>query len=412
MIYQTHFVRFAGHFFVWLMCCATTSSQAADVFVEAHTRQGETVSGRLGHCTADSIEVVSDTTRSLALGDLVALDFPQPEWQFASGDYVLLNNGDRVAILQPRIVDDELSANWSRATLRPVARIPLEFVRGITLDLPPARRIVQERLAELMPPVRGHDLVRFVTGDELTGEFQQLDAGLLEMETSLGLSKLDRRRVKSLQLDADLAEALESPDTAAVVWLTDGSRCTLKSWQPKDAISVQLSLLIGGTISVGWQEIARIECMTAETRSLTTREPIQHTYLPYLPGTTETRFRQNRTLDDQPLSVRGREFATGFCTPPLTELTYQLHADDLAFQTWVGIDDTAHGLGEANFEILLDGVVVWSRSHITGRDPAVKSPRLSLEGHKSLTLRTDFGRGGDIGDIAIWGSPTLMVRQP
>jgi|GEM_PF-4382874 len=395
-----------------LLCCATRPCPAAEVYVSAHTLQGETVTGKLGRCTSETLEVLNEPPRTFPIQELIALDFPRPEWQFASGDYVLLNNGDRLAILQPRVVDDELVATWSRATLRPQLHIPLEFLRGMALDLPPARRVVQDRLAPLMRPVRGHDLVHFITGDELTGELQQLDAGLLEIETSLGLNKLDRRRVKSFQLDADLSEHLESPAVSAVVWLTDGSRCTLTQWQPKDAISVQLTLLAGGAISVGWHEIARLEIHATSTQPCSAREPLRHVYLSYLPGTTEPRFGRNHTLDNHPLSIRGQEFSTGFCAPPRTELTFPLQPEDVAFQTWIGIDDTAEGQGRATFEIVLDEEIVWSRADVTGRDPAWKSPRISLEGHQTLTLRTDFGPQGDVGDLAVWGSPTMIVRQP
>ncbi|MBI1349106.1 hypothetical protein GC163_22785 [bacterium] len=400
---------FAG-LFAWTLC-DQRAVDAAEVFIEAHTLQGDTIRGRMGQCTEKQLEIIGESTQSVALSDLLLLDFPSHEVRYAAGDYVVLNNADRFAITQPRIVEDVLVANWTRALLRPQLKIPLEWVSGLTLDLPPARQVIAPRLAELSQTARGHDVIAFATGDQVTGEFQQWDAGLFEMETSLGLTKIDRRRVKSVRLDAHLAEPLEAPEEHAIVWLTDGSRCTVKQWQPKDAVSLQFSLLIGGVLNVGWHEVSRIEVFTPQIVRLSTRMPVKVAYRSYLPSGPVVSTSINQTLTGEPLTLRGREYASGFGVRPWSELTFEVQPDDVAFQTWIGVDDAALGAGLADFAILLDEEVVWSRTDVTGREAPIKTPAITLAGHTTFTLRVDYGARGDIGDVLGWYSPTILRSQ-
>lgn len=381
---------------------------AADIYVHAHLTNGETVSGPLGQSSSEMIAIRGDILREVPVSEIWVIDFPQHAANFTAGDYVSLNNGDRIPLSQLRVVDDELTANWSREPLRPTVEIPLQYINGLILDLPPTRHLVLNHLARLTAPLKGHDRIEFVSGDELMGEFVQMDAGLIEIETALGFNKLDQRRVRGIQFDADLQEELKSTADKAIFWLSDGSRCTAAQWQPRDGGTVQLTLVIGGVISIGWHDVVRFEQWSQKMVPLSSRDPDHSRYVPYLEGTTEPQLFKDLTPQRRPLALQGREYSTGFSVRPLKELTFRLQPDDVAFQTWVGIDDASQGAGDVDCVILLDDKPIWSCQHLTGQLPPVKSPRILLKDHQKLTLRTEFGASGDVGDLVDWGSPTLF----
>jgi hypothetical protein len=66
--------------------------------------------------------------------------------------------------------------------------------------------------------------------------------------------------------------------------------------------------------------------------------------------------------------------------------------------------------GSLRFRILLDGEQVFESSELTGRD-SPETIRIDLRQKQSLTLIVDFGRDGDVLDLAVWGN-TMILKTP
>jgi hypothetical protein len=394
---------------VWLGAVGTTASTAAETWVEATTLSGERIAGRLQSWTAERLVIDGETSsRPLPTTDLLTLRFPRHPRQLATRCVVLVN-GDRFAVLPTRARDDELTASWLRAPLRPSLVIPLETVSGWMFEAPAAVADFRETLATLQRTARGVDTVRLMAGDELTGEFVQLEHGLLELRAAVGTLKLDRSRVRWVALDPELGSSPDLPATKWVAFLTDGSRITATDCRPGADFTVQLTLAVGGRVVIPWHEVARVVRLSERTALLSERTPALVDYRPYLDGRQE--LSTDRSVRGSPLLIRGEEFADGLGLRSRTAVTYDLEPGDRWFESVVGIDDAADGAGSARFRVELDGEIVWTSAELTGRSPPVSVPRIDLQDRRRLTLVVDFGERGDVGDLADWCEP-LVIRAP
>jgi hypothetical protein len=251
--------------------------------------------------------------------------------------------------------------------------------------------------------------VRLMAGDELTGEFVQLEHGLLELRAAVGTLKLDRSRVRWVALDPELGSSPDLPATKWVAFLTDGSRITATDCRPGADFTVQLTLAVGGRVVIPWHEVARVVRLSERTALLSERTPALVDYRPYLDGRQE--LSTDRSVRGSPLLIRGEEFADGLGLRSRTAVTYDLEPGDRWFESVVGIDDAADGAGSARFRVELDGEIVWTSAELTGRSPPVSVPRIDLQDRRRLTLVVDFGERGDVGDLADWCEP-LVIRAP
>ncbi len=393
---------------------------AADVFVDITLRRGETHSGRIIEWTSESVKLLGDELRTLLMSEVAAIDFPAQPLQFTAAAYVVQGHGDRYAIASPRSADEQLSASWANAPLRPRLSLPLETVSGILFDLPPARMVLYEQLARLSHAPRGQDTVRFLTGDDLAGELIGMDGGLIEFDAPLGLTKLDQRRLRSLALDPDLAVATELPAARWVALLRDGSRTTVKRIMPRDDATLHLTPLTGDGFFVPWHAVSRLCQFTPELQPLSRRRPAQIDHTPFLQETAASKLdgnsvrnaniTQDVNIARQPLSLRGREYVTGVGMTSRTAATYAIEPEDEAFRAIVGIDDFAGELGSATFHIDVDGVNLWSSPEVDRSRGPLATPVVELRGHQQFTLRVDFGPAGDIADIADW-CDAIVLRK-
>ncbi|MDZ4687944.1 MAG: NPCBM/NEW2 domain-containing protein [Planctomycetaceae bacterium] len=386
-----------------------TSLSAAETWVDVTTLSGERVAGSLKSWEATRLVVESETAHEVPTAEILSIRFPRHVRRLSTGRCVVLVNGDRFAADPVRSRDEQLTATWTHAPLRPELSFPLEHVAALVFAAPPGPAEFGDTLATLHRATTGTDTVRLIAGDHLTGEFQQLDGGLLELNAAVGPLKLDRSRVRWLALDPELGSFPKPASIRWIAYLTDGSRITAADCQPRPDLTVQLSLAGGGRIVIPRHEISRLQQITERITPLSQRAPQEVKQQPYLSGRQE--LARDRSVQGSPLFVRGEEFAFGLGMRSRMSASYDIATGDRWFQTGVAIDDAAGGRGSVRFRIELDGVEVWASPEVTGHSELIAAPRIDLTGRRLLTLSVEFGERGDVGDLADWCDP-LLIRSP
>jgi hypothetical protein len=381
---------------------------AENLSVEILTRGHQTLTGRLTQWTADGIVVENEAVTKLATTDIASLRFPEHRLRPVEGDWLILANGDRLAASPQHVRDDEATAAWTSAPLRLAWTGPLESVAALVFHLPAAPRLRRQWLAAIENAPAGADRVQFVTGDPLSGQFEQLDGLQIAFKASFGPTPLDRQRVRWVRFDRDLQSFPKLKDAYWIVWLTDGSRITATDCRPSDNLDVQFALPLGGSLLCAQHEVVRLQRFDDRVVPLSRRQPTNVTYTPYLSG--QRALRADRNVLGSPLIVRGVEAAVGLGMASAMTATYRVEPGDKEFRANVGLDDAAEGRGSARFRVEVDGRTVWTSDEVTGAMALIACPPVSLVGAKELALHVDFGQVGDVGDYADW-CDAVIVRE-
>jgi hypothetical protein len=390
---------------------------AADVAVQVTNSAGQVGHGVLQAWTAEHLRISGTESITLPMAEIATISFPEHSVRPVEGDWLILANGDRMALSVQRIEDDQVAAQ--RPELAPALRLaqpllshwngPLESVAAFVFNWPSAPSLRRQWLADLENVPPGEDWVQFLTGDRLSGEVRGLDGLQVAVSAPFGDTHLDRRRIRWIRLDRELTSFPPLTPPYWFVWLTDGSRLTATTLRPGPNLDVELSLPVGEPVRIAWNGLVRVQQINARRVPLSARQPKSTTYTPYLSGARQLRV--NRNVLGGPLSVRGWESAVGLGMCSAMSATYPVEPTDREFRAAVGIDDAAEGRGSARFRIVVDGRAVWDSGEITGRMPRVECPPVSLRGARELTLQVDFGAFGDVGDYANW-CDTFIVREP
>lgn len=397
-----------------MVCCVVAvTATGAETTVQVVTRQGTEFEGVIAAWTAERLDIVGQSLHQLSTSELVALRFPQHRVQPAAGEYVVLTQGDRLAISALKIADEQLTATWRRAPLRPTLKIPLERVTGVLFDVPPAPREIFAQLGAVSGAPPGADRLRFLTGDELAGQLETVEGGLVTFRAALGATSLDQRRLRRLTLDPELADQSSPPESHWILLLTDGSRCTVRNVTPRDDFSLWVEPLVGVPFLVPWHELAAVNRFAADVLPLTRRRPTAASRVEFLDSGTEpvAAWQANRNWQRQPFLLAGREYSTGLGVTSQTTLTYTIEPGDVAFRAVVGIDDLAGSQGSATFHILVDDREAWSSPELFSGQTPIVTPVVELQGKQSFSLKVDFGSRGDLGALANW-CDALLIREP
>lgn len=386
------------------------------VEVEVVSVSGEVVRGALETWTAEQLRLAAPTGGTWPVEQLFRLTFPEHTVRPVEGDWLILANGDRLALSVQQIRDDRVTAE--RVPLPPAVRLsqplltrwagPLESVAALVFQLPASSAVRRQWLTELNNLPAGQDVLQFLTGERLTGELTELEGLQIGWSAPFGATTLDRRRVRWLRLDPELASFPPRQAPFWWVWLTDGSRLTVTAVRPGPNQDVELTLPLGDVVRLPWNGIWRLQHMTRRHEPLSSRQPLATTYTPYLAG--RRTLQVDRNVLGGPLMVRGEESAVGLGMCSAMTATYAVQPGDETFRAAVGIDDAAEGRGSARFRIWLDDRLVWESEEVTGRMPRLECPPVALRGARVLKLEVAFGAWGDVADYANW-CDALVLRE-
>jgi hypothetical protein len=121
--------------------------------------------------------------------------------------------------------------------------------------------------------------------------------------------------------------------------------------------------------------------------------------------------RKDLSVTGRTLSVGGSSYAKGLGTHVNSSIVYNLSGSYSRFQSDVGVDEAARGVGLVVFEVIGDGVLLYKSAVLTNGQ--VAKVDVSVEGVKQLTLRAVTGASSgsiDFGHADWAGRPSSSGR--
>jgi hypothetical protein len=386
--------------------CAAYEQSPSELAVV--TADGDVIEGRLQlQAETLTVELEAGRTRSLDREEVVRIR------RTAAGQspalpqaLTLLVNGDVLAGLPIRVADDLLSLDWSGTTPPSSVQVPLEFVRAIVFAQPDDD-LEQERLQRQWGlPRAGSDRLLLKNRTTVDGELDGIDGRNVLLSTGLGPVNMPRAEIAALTLNSELASRIPVPEVSAILLCADGSRITLRDTTIDKSSTVSGTAVFGAEIFLPLEQMVSLQFFNERVQPLVGSEPTDYKFTPFLTG--KHPLVTNRNVLGGPLRLRGVQFATGLGVQSRSEVTYDLGEEGwTSFTATIGIDDVADGEGLAVFRVSVDGETTYDSGDVSGRDEPIVVGPLDLSGARHLTLMVDFGRRGNIRDIANWCDPLL-----
>jgi beta-galactosidase GanA len=152
---------------------------------------------------------------------------------------------------------------------------------------------------------------------------------------------------------------------------------------------------------------------TSDTRGIRARPqpPTRDSYLSELPFLTatngwgpverDTSNGENAAGDGHPITLNGVVYANGLGVHPAGDVGFYLGGRCTALTAVAGVDDEVGGNGSVRFQVLVDGVAVWSSGVLTGAAAGVPVA-VDVTGAQQLDLVVDDGGDGNGLDHADW----------
>lgn len=117
--------------------------------------------------------------------------------------------------------------------------------------------------------------------------------------------------------------------------------------------------------------------------------------------------REDKSVEDAPLRLRGRRFARGLGTHAPSRLAYDIPRGYAWFEAQVGVDDETNGAGSVTVAVYLDGTSVFESPRLTGTSDAM-TVRIPLGGARQIMLRADTTDDGERFDHVDWADARLI----
>lgn len=283
--------------------------------------------------------------------------------------------------------------------------VPLEYVLGISFGLS-----VNDALKALVPreSQTGADQLRLSNGDELTGDLSELSLEQLTLETETGTTRIPLKTVRTILFNEELTHTPARSPERTLIMLEPGTRITLSNFQISRDSLISGETVFGESLELSLNQLGAAVFLDPSVQPLSEREPELISYRPFLSAIPA--IRTNSGVRGGLLQIGAKPYLTGLGMQSRTEMTWSLEPSDEYLISEIGLDLEAKQQGSLRFRILLDGEQVFESSELTGSDPP-HPLRIDLRQKKSLTLIADFGRDGDVLDLAVWGN-ALLLKSP
>lgn len=199
------------------------------------------------------------------------------------------------------------------------------------------------------------------------------------------------------------AAPTEDRKAQAVLELNNGMRL------PGEFVKLDHS---AGEFQLPWKQTLNLEKLALATldvsnglsRPLTSLEPVEVRYTPYLDRVLP--MRTNESLTGSKLAVGDKTFERGLCAHSGTTLTYDLAGAYDKLRLQVGLQNEDGATGHAVVRLMADGATL-AEKPVAGK-AAAESIEISVAGKKSLVIEIDYGDGLDVGDHVVLGDPVLV----
>jgi hypothetical protein len=274
-------------------------------------------------------------------------------------------------------------------------------------------------------PRKDADVVHLVGGDAFGGTLESFGAKSLRSVTpqkDVVEPAYDRVVAVTLMDDAGARPAADAAATLRVA-LRDGSRVAGREAR-LDGGRLVLESASGFAVQCALTDVVALQVASGRFAFLSDIAPATTVVEPVwevAAGDPAVLFapRFDRSFAGRPLRCGGRTWLDGIGVFSGTTLTWDLGGKYREFRTSAGLDDGAGPGGGVVFRVLVDGKEVWTSGFVRparaqGRGAAspVASPRIPLEGAKTLSLVVLAGDAEDpypVQDEADWLGP-IVVR--
>lgn len=395
---------------VGLLFVAPTAAQGDGLrpLATVVTIENGVTSGRLIQLAPDGAVLDSDGggTVHVPVRDILRLEFGSPVTPPPAGPFVLLANGDRLLVLVQRLENESLVCRWTGFPSLPSVSIPLETVQGVAIEPPRQPGALRQLVRELRDGEFESDVLILRHGDRLTGELREVTEAECRLESAVGSVPVERSRIAGIGFNSSLISLPPVAPGRALVWLTDGSRITLREAALGDDGLIRGTTVFAAPLNMPLAAVRAIDVFGERVTCLSDLEPQREETRLYL--ALPSPLLRDCNVRGGDLRVRGVEYATGLGMSSGAAVTYRLDGKYRQFRATVGIDDQADGGGSVIFAIDLDGRRAWTSPVLTGRDEPCDVGSLDVSAAAEITLSVEFAEHGNIRDIADWCHPLLI----
>lgn len=386
---------------MWSVALILVAAAPASPPVEAHTLDGQVVSGSLEGLTSQQITLrTSKGAISLPLQQLAGVNPHKPAAQPKSSAAVGVELVDGSSLMA-----SEYTVHEGRA------RIAL--VGGSTLELP-TQDIAAVRLQSPTDALASHwsrirenetetDLL-VVTKDQSLdyhrGILREVTSAAVEFQ--IDADRLPVKRAKVFGLIYYHPRGRDVPEPICRLWETSGSIWAVRTIELKDG-NLAWTTPLGQAVSHPLADVARFDFSQGKIVYLSDLEPASVNWTPYfgggqpLPRRSELYApRKDIGLDSTPLELDGKTYTKGLALHSRTELVYRLPGKFHWFRALAGIDDGVRPRGNVRLVVRGDARILLDIS-LSGTE-AAKPIDLDLQGVRRLAILVDFGEDLDVGD--------------
>lgn len=357
-----------------------------------YTADGRTLYGRVQKGTsAETLVVDTDDGAPVTLQreEISGIEFRPPSLfgGHQKPPAVVLRNGDRLI--------GALRQLWPPAVAR----------EGATVVIPPAWLSEVRARATFAPGAAGdRDRVELANGDRVEGRIEGLQAGRLNVRTSLGMLKIDPARVSGVTMARADAPIEPAPGIQVLLETTDGERLT-GEWRSLTPAELRLKTAWGGEQAVSMERALRLTVLNGRLVFLTDMRPVEVHETSYFDQPHP--FQVDRSQGGRPLRLGGRIYAKGLGVHARSALTYTLAGSFQTFTATVGVDSEVGSGGSVIFRVIGDERQLFESRVLRGGDAPLP---VSVDVSNVLLLRLEVVEAdhGDVADHADWAEARLL----
>ncbi len=321
------------------------------------------------------------------------------------GPQMIFRNGDRLPIdlNTVKLVGESLTFTHTIFGEK-IQKAPLSSVAALWQAAP-----INERafpfIRQLVDQKRDQDLVLLQNGDSVKGILSAIDAKQFKLDVEGETVTVAREKTATIAFFGKKSDPTALPHILAT--LKDGARITLKSIQLKNG-TVQGVTVRGSNVSIPLDQLIALRRFQKSVIYLSDLESMKYEHRPYL--SLNWKLQRDASVTEDPLTLRDGAHDKGLGMHSASTVTYHIPKDAEWFESRVALDAKTGKRGHVVIAVLIDGKEIKLPSSELSASQKV-SLRLKVNGGKTLTLRVDFGKRGDVGDHVNWVGACFLLSE-
>jgi len=272
-----------------------------------------------------------------------------------------------------------------------------------------AIRLVGRRIHESA----GHDAgdapcLVLTNGDVLPGAIKAITPEAVTVDSAFGQTDTELARVAAVVLAPDPPPTDGRRAGQLICSLADGQRCYVDALAP-GSVEGRLQLRrAGASVDLPRSAVRRVVFSGWTVRELIALDPPAVETTPYFGETV--RLEIDDAKHRRPRAIGGRSFLGGITARPRSRVSYTLKRPAAYLVGWVGLDPLRGRAGICDLRVDSDGAALVRFAGLTARAGArrIVVPATGLD---RITLTTDFGARGELGDCVNWCELLLVEKN-